>query len=499
MKNSFEPVFRQPEPSKEQEHGLLKGAHIFEVVVDSPASLAGLQSQDIILEVDHQPVNDAADVPRLIEKKEQAQLTIFRKGKIINVKVNTAIVEGRVRLGVMLSQVPLEKKIDERTEAGYILISDTEIVDDEGRPVCKTRIEYDPKAHYSDGKETKSHRVLSYTVVAEQSGTAKDLDLLQTFNTANAEVYAYYERSMKHRDAYGWCQSALASHSLVFVPLNSRAEESRAYDIHALLHELRHAQQRQNEEYKTLAPRYIRFNAPDEIERMMTYEPDLFRAIKDIITVLPESLSPKDSQALRTAIQQMDSSLLRRFELLSSINKKEERSKRIKGIDASAHKQKIQELEDHLKEAQLEYDTAHEIFLSFKKEFPRLLRLPAAVLERDAEAWALFGTRLIKKWIGVNLLTLGDIEAIKAVEDAKVRIQAGEYLDKPLKEMSQEEKLLDKDRALALIDKELQRLKNGKAIRDSVQAYMQKINATPSEMRYQSDEGHGPVPAIREV
>ncbi len=75
-----------------------KGALISEVDKKSPAEAAGLQSGDIILALNNQPVNRSSDVRNklgLLRIGEQVTLTVFRKGKKLEFK---AVIAGLVSL-----------------------------------------------------------------------------------------------------------------------------------------------------------------------------------------------------------------------------------------------------------------------------------------------------------------------------------------------------------------------------------------------------------------
>jgi serine protease Do len=59
------------------------GALINEVVKDGPADKAGLQAGDVIVQVDHKPVENVADIRQRIQKKDGgdiATITVLRKG-----------------------------------------------------------------------------------------------------------------------------------------------------------------------------------------------------------------------------------------------------------------------------------------------------------------------------------------------------------------------------------------------------------------------------------
>lgn len=59
------------------------GALINEVVKDGPADKAGLKAGDVIVQVDHKPVEDVADIRKRIQKKDGgdiATITVLRRG-----------------------------------------------------------------------------------------------------------------------------------------------------------------------------------------------------------------------------------------------------------------------------------------------------------------------------------------------------------------------------------------------------------------------------------
>jgi S1-C subfamily serine protease len=84
-------------PRVAHELGRARGVEVVEVVEGSPAHLAGLRPEDLILEVDGVPVEDVGDLQRLMAGEvigKTVSVKVFRDGKVLNLTAAPAELQG---------------------------------------------------------------------------------------------------------------------------------------------------------------------------------------------------------------------------------------------------------------------------------------------------------------------------------------------------------------------------------------------------------------------
>jgi S1-C subfamily serine protease len=84
-------------PRVARETGREAGVEIVEVVSGSPADLAGLRPEDLILDLDGQPVADAKDLQRLMAGEtigREVAITVVREGRVSTVRATPIELRG---------------------------------------------------------------------------------------------------------------------------------------------------------------------------------------------------------------------------------------------------------------------------------------------------------------------------------------------------------------------------------------------------------------------
>src|SRR5512132_3909185 len=77
-------------PKVMKEVGRQQGVEVVQVVPGSPAAVAGIRPEDLILDVDGKPVKDSGDLQRIVMDNvigRQVQIRVFRDGRILSVPV----------------------------------------------------------------------------------------------------------------------------------------------------------------------------------------------------------------------------------------------------------------------------------------------------------------------------------------------------------------------------------------------------------------------------
>jgi S1-C subfamily serine protease len=77
-------------PKVVREVGRQQGVEVVQVVPGSPAAVAGIRPEDLILDVDGKPVKDSGDLQRIVMDNvigRQVQIRVFREGRILSVPV----------------------------------------------------------------------------------------------------------------------------------------------------------------------------------------------------------------------------------------------------------------------------------------------------------------------------------------------------------------------------------------------------------------------------
>jgi S1-C subfamily serine protease len=81
-------------PRVAREVGREAGVEIVEIVAGSPAANAGLRPEDLILDVDGEPVASARDLQRLMAIGREIAIRVFREGEITTLRATPVELRG---------------------------------------------------------------------------------------------------------------------------------------------------------------------------------------------------------------------------------------------------------------------------------------------------------------------------------------------------------------------------------------------------------------------
>jgi S1-C subfamily serine protease len=84
-------------PKVADELGRSRGVEVVEIVEGSPAHVAGLRPEDLIIEVDGLPVEDVGDLQRLMAGEiigKSVSVRVFRDGEVLNLTAAPAELQG---------------------------------------------------------------------------------------------------------------------------------------------------------------------------------------------------------------------------------------------------------------------------------------------------------------------------------------------------------------------------------------------------------------------
>ena len=421
---------------------------VVEVVPGSPAEQAGLEVGDEILSVDGKPATTfegwfmharkKADQPMVLKVRHDGEDT-----DIILVQEYLPT-ENRFRSGFMFqSELRSEERIETVDLGGYVVLRHHgKMYDADGKEACSYQYDLgkgtiERSGLHKENKTDLARRLRSFILRAPGDET-KEIELLDRFNSKNVPVYV----------SQGSGTESAGVHNPYANEVVLQRTVGDFYDVHVLLHELRHAHQDDNPLLAKLAP----FYGAEKLE-LGQWDPEfLIKKLKTIST-------------------------------LAGLNGLEE-----KLDDAQLGKK----LWDIVQEGQDKMD--------FEKEIPAvlavevapgitiegILMLPKRIMERDAEFGALSAERKIRAEIGIDLFGLyHDYREENKIQNKQFMVSGGINF---AADITDEEKAKIKDE----FKEELEKLgKEGvkSTVVQSVRKYMSSIGATPGIIRKYLEAG----------
>ncbi|MBF0198003.1 MAG: Do family serine endopeptidase [Planctomycetes bacterium] len=171
-----------------------KGAFINEVLPDSPAALAGLESGDIIIKINDKEITNSHDLRNIVSQNspgEKVALEVFRNGRSTetSVTLGTLDVFGRDSslLGMSLREINEEEAALYRTSSGLLI---TEIRADS--PAANAGLQVNMVIASVDRKSINSLEEFRLAVVKSTKGV--DKDVLLYIKTPNSAFFIVLEK-----------------------------------------------------------------------------------------------------------------------------------------------------------------------------------------------------------------------------------------------------------------------------------------------------------------
>ncbi|OGH93043.1 MAG: hypothetical protein A2563_04670 [Candidatus Magasanikbacteria bacterium RIFOXYD1_FULL_40_23] len=241
----------------EQRPGKPHGVYVIvEIIPGSSAEKAGLKVGDEILSVDGKPATTFEGwLKHACKKADQPMVLKVRDGGIetdVTLVQEYLPTENRYRAGFMFySELRSEEKVETIDLDGYIVLRHHgKMYDVDGKESCLYQYDLDKVAIECRGlhkeNETDLMQRLRSFVLRTPGDETKEIDLLERFNPKNTSVYIAQRSSSKNAG--------------VHKPLTNEVILQRLagnfFDVHALLHELRHTQQGDNPQLAKLESFY---------------------------------------------------------------------------------------------------------------------------------------------------------------------------------------------------------------------------------------------------
>ncbi|OGH60212.1 MAG: hypothetical protein A2725_04585 [Candidatus Magasanikbacteria bacterium RIFCSPHIGHO2_01_FULL_33_34] len=436
---------------KEQDQNIPHCVYIIlEIIPGSPAEKAGLKIGDEILSIDGKPTTTVegwfdhahkkADQPMILKVRDNG----IEKDIILTQEYLPA--ENRYRAGFMFqSELRPEEKIETLDLGDYIVLRyHGKMYDANGKETCSYQYDLDKDTTQRSGlnekNQTDSVRRLRSFILQSPKEEQKKIDILARFNPKNVPVYIAQKSGTKTTGIHERNKNEVIL----------QRPGGNFYDVHILLHELRHTQQEDNPSLHKLGSFYVN----------------------------EESL--KNENIDNPLIQLNPDSLVNKLKIISKLAG-------LNGLEKLLNDSSIlKKLWNIIEEHQDKMDFGKEIpdilavEISPGVTIKDLLMLPTRVIERDAEFGALIAERKIRQETGIDLFDLYRNYA----HENKIKNHAFMILEniRSATNISEEEKIKTKNE----IEKQIKELeKNGinLTLIQSVRAYMYSIGATPEIIR----------------
>ncbi|MFA5799434.1 MAG: PDZ domain-containing protein [Candidatus Peribacteraceae bacterium] len=224
------------------------------IIPSLPAERAGLKENDVVLSINGHPISTRDELIALIQQhRDGLTARILRNGQELDIRLVPEFQASTGRILIGINPIDIVTTYDEYGEPFRYMHDVRDLRDIDGNVLCTRSMKLSPGSIQMGDNDKRSRSVDDYILLYDQAGRTKEFDLMRRFNTKHVSVYSWTERSEEKKDAEGWFERSSWSGKL-FIP--RPGAEPIPHDIHVFLHELAHAEQRNDPLFDSLEKPY---------------------------------------------------------------------------------------------------------------------------------------------------------------------------------------------------------------------------------------------------